>query len=175
MIRLENMLPKAFLLGIVEVVNEVGPEKAHDWLVKIAQKIGESEGGGIEGAREGDLHYLPTSPCITDIREFIEIFGHPDEFDQIVEHSNNLKDNSTEGWKYPALTDILGILHHWYNYKRAEMMGIRLLNVGTRCPLNEKYVYNEKAMQRANMTKEDVDKVLEKGYYVYKMEKIKQE
>ncbi|AEH61208.1 conserved hypothetical protein [Methanosalsum zhilinae DSM 4017] len=172
MIRLENMLPKAFLLGIVEMVNIVGPEKTLEWLEDIARRLGDIEGGGIEGAREDDINYIPISPCTTDLVEFMDMFGEPEEFKKIIEYSNHKRDISERGWEYPALTNILGVLHHWYSYRRAEISGIKLLNVGSKSPFTDEYVYNEKAMEKAGMTREEVDRYLEKGYYVYKMENI---
>jgi hypothetical protein len=40
MIRLGNMLPQGFLIGIMDLVNIIGPEKTSEWLRGIGEKLG---------------------------------------------------------------------------------------------------------------------------------------
>ena len=59
MIRLENMLPKALLTGVLKMVDLDGPEKTLQWLEDIGKDLAEIEGAGFEGARDVNILYLP--------------------------------------------------------------------------------------------------------------------
>ncbi|NPE27865.1 hypothetical protein HNV12_07810 [Methanococcoides sp. SA1] len=171
MIRVENMISKAFLLGIIEMVDKDGLEETTDWLQKIGIKLAEIEGPGFEGAREDDINYISLCPFSNILLDFIQIYGErPSQFTELVNLSNRKMSEDEDGWKYPALTTVTGILYHSYTRKRAELAGVELLNVGAKCPRTHNNVYNEKAIERAGMNKEEVDKYLEKSYYVCKIQ-----
>ncbi len=176
MIRLENMLPKAFLIGLVEMVDLVGPEKTYKWLEAIGEKMGEIEGPGFEGAREDEINYLPVCPFGNVVIDFIQIYGErPPQFIEIINYSNEMKSKSEDGWKYPALTSVIGVMHFSYSRKRAELADSLLLNVGSKSPITNTIEYNDKAIEKAGMTREEVDSYLEKAYYVYKIKPLDQE
>ncbi len=171
MIRLENMLPKAFLVGIMEMVDRFGPEETYNWIETIGAKLAEIEGPGFEGARENHVNFLPVCPFGSDFIEFVEMYGgeQPPQFVKIIEYVKDKKDSSKDGWKYPALSGVLGILHYSYSKKRAELAGADLLSVGSKSALTEELEYNYKAIEKAGMTKEEVDSYLEKSYCVFKI------
>lgn len=170
MIRVENMISKAFLLGIIEMVDKDGPEDTMSWLKKIGVKLAEIEGPGFEGAREGDINFIPVCPFSNVLLDFIQIYGErPSQFIELVAFSNRKMVEDEDGWKYPALTSVTGILYHSYTRKRAELAGVELLNVGSKCPRTQNNVYNEKALEKAEMSKEEVNKYLERSYYVCKI------
>ncbi|MBP2029664.1 hypothetical protein J2755_000584 [Methanohalophilus levihalophilus] len=172
MIRLENMLPKAFLVGIMEMVDRFGPEETFNWIVSIGTKLAEIEGPGFEGARENHVNFLPVCPFGSDFVEFVEMYGgeQPSQFLEIIDYVNKQKETAEDGWNYPALSGVLGILHYSYSKKRAELAGAELLSVGTKSPLTDEFEYNYKAIEKAGMTKEEVDKYLDKSYCVFKID-----
>ncbi|WP_292486015.1 hypothetical protein [Methanohalobium sp.] len=173
MIRLENMLPKALLTGVLKMVDLDGPEKTLKWLEGIGKDLAEIEGAGFEGARDNNILYLPICPFGGELIEFIEIYGgQPAQFKQVIEVSDNKRDNSDNPWDFPALSNILGVLHYSYVKRRAEMAGFKIFNLGCRSPMKDSdYIaYNEQAIEKVNMTKEEVDKYLEKAYCVFKIE-----
>ncbi|MCD4704231.1 MAG: hypothetical protein K8R64_08085 [Methanosarcinaceae archaeon] len=170
MIRLENMLPTAFLMGIIEMVDSVGPEKTYYWLQSIGKRLGELEGAGFEGARDDSINYLPVCPFGTDLIDFININGErPQQYMDLIDFSNKKRDISDKPWEYPALTNVLGILHHSYSKQRADMAGVKLLNVGSRSPLTDAIEYNDAAIERAGLSREEVDHYLERSFCVFKI------
>ncbi|MGM0771719.1 MAG: hypothetical protein ACQESU_08965 [Halobacteriota archaeon] len=176
MIRIENMISRIFLIGILKMVDKNGPQNALEWLREMGKELAEIEGPGFEGAREGDINYLPVCPFSNILLDFITIYGErPSQFIELVNLSNKQMMEAEDGWEYPALTTVTGILHHSYIRRRGELAGVELLNVGSRCPRTNNIVYNEKALQRANMTKDEVDKYLEKAYYVCKIKHLEKE
>ncbi|UGV41739.1 hypothetical protein J7W08_05540 [Methanococcoides orientis] len=176
MIRIENMISRAFLIGIIKMVDKNGVQNALEWLREIGEELAEIEGPGFEGAREDDINYLPVCPFSNTLLDFIAIYGErPSQFVELVNLSNKQMREAEDGWEYPALTTVTGILHHSYIKRRGKLAGVELLNVGSRCPRTNNIVYNEKALEKANMTKEDVDKYLEKAYYVCKINYLKKE
>ncbi|ADI73069.1 conserved hypothetical protein [Methanohalobium evestigatum Z-7303] len=173
MIRLENMLPKALLTGVLKMVDLDGPEKTLKWLEDIGKDLAEIEGAGFEGGRDDNILYLPICPFGGELIEFIEIYGEqPAQFKQVIEVSDKKRDNSDNPWDYPALSNILGVLHYSYVKRRAEMAGFKIFNLGCRSPMKDyDYIaYNEQAIEKVNMTREEVDKYLEKAYCVFKIE-----
>ncbi|MBN1133376.1 MAG: hypothetical protein JXA38_00295 [Methanosarcinaceae archaeon] len=171
MIRLERILPKAFLIGIVELVNSAGPEKAYLWMQSIGEKLGEGEGPGFEGAREDNINYMPLCPFANHVVEFVGMYGErPSEFMDIIRCANERRDRSKNGWQYPAIANIFCVLHHSFRVKRASMAGAEILHLGCKSPLTEITAYNEKAIEKSGMTKDDVDKILEKSICVFKIE-----
>ena len=171
MIRLENMLPKAFLFGIVEMVDMVGPDKTLDWIETIGRKMADIEGAGFEGARKNGIILIPICPCVSELIEFNELYGKsPSQFLQVIKCSNKRRDKSKQGWEYPVLTNILDVLHFSYSKQRAELAGAKFLNLGCKSPFTNINEYNKKALEKAGMTKDEVDKLLERAYCVFKIE-----
>ena len=175
MIRLSSLMPKAFFMGIVELVDMVGPEKTDRWILSIGEKLGEREGPGIEGARENSINYMPICPFANELIEFVEISGErPPQFMDIIKHTNKMREESGRGWEFPAISNIFCILHNSYRKQRAEMAGSKMLHLGCRSPLTKTIVYNDKAIEKAGMSRDDVDKVLEKSVCVFKIEDPKE-
>lgn len=171
MIRLSSMMPKAFLMGIVELVDMVGPEEADKWMMSIGKKLGEKEGPGVEGAREDGINFMPICPFANEVVEFVDMEGgRPSQFMDIIKHTNKARDESDRGWEFPAISNIFCILHHSYRKHRAEMAGDKMLHLGCKSPLSAAVAYNDKAIEKAGMSRDDVDKVLEKSVCVFKIE-----
>lgn len=172
MIRLKNILPKAFLFGIVEMVDISGVEKTYEWITTLGTKLAEIEGPGFEGAWEDDVNYLPICPFGNELIDFIHIHGSeiPSQFTELMNYVNRQKDESDEPWNYPALVSVLGILRHSYVTRRAEMAEAQVYNVGSKSVVNNIKVYNEEAIEKARMTKEQVSKILDRAFCVYKVE-----
>jgi len=170
MIRLSSMLPKAFLIGIIELVDEAGPENTCRWMQAIGEKLGEGEGAGFEGAREDDINYMPLCPFANEVIEFVEMYGErPSQFMDIIRCANERRDKSKSGWEYPAISNIFCMLHHSYRRKRAKMADADILHLGCKSPLTEITAYNEKAIEKAGMTRDDVDTILENSICVFKI------
>lgn len=171
MIRLKNILPTAFLMGIVELVDMEGAGKTYEWINSIGIKLAEIEGPGFEGARENGINYLPIYPFASELIDFINILGEtPSQFSEVISFCNKLRDESENPWDYPAITTILGLLEHSYTKKRAEMAGAKVYNVGSKSPFDESREYNADAMKKAGMSQKEVDVFLDKAYCVYKIE-----
>ncbi len=176
MIRLKNILPKAFLIGIVEMVNTAGVEKTCQWLYTIGYELAEIEGPGFEGAWEDDILYLPICPFSNELIDFNNIYGEtPRQFNDLINHVNRKKEESDKAWNYPALSSVLGILHNSYSKRRAELAGSRMYNVGSKSVVNNVKVYNEEAIEKARMTKEQVSAILDHAFSVYKVENIEEQ
>ena len=169
MIRLENMLPQAFLLGVVKMVDKDGALETIRWLEEIGEELAILEGPGFEGARENDINYLPICPFGSEITEFLEIYESPTQFDDVVNTMYELKNASDNPWDYPALTHVLGILQHSYSKKRAELAGAKMYHLGSKSPTSDFIQFNEEAIEKAGVTKEEVRKLLDKSFYVYKI------
>lgn len=174
MIRLGNMLPQGFLIGIMDLVDQIGPKKTSEWLTGIGEKLGETQGPGLEGAPEGDLNYLPLCPFYDELIRFIDLFGdRPEEFKRITEYVQEHEASNKEKVECPAVANTLCLLHHGYRKKRAEMAGAETLHLACRCSVSEvPSAYNMEAIEKAGVTKEDVDRILEKGVCVFKFIKM---
>ena len=165
------MLPKAFMFGIVEMVDMAGPEKTLDWMEAIGRKLADIEGPGFEGAREDDINYIPICPSVNELIEFIDVYGEsPSQFLEVIKASEKRREKAKDGWEYPALSNILGVLHFSYSKRRAELAGAKLINLGCKSPLTNINEYNEKALEKTGMTKDEVENLLEKAYCVFKIE-----
>lgn len=173
MIRLGNMLPQGFLIGIMDLVDMMGPEKTSEWLTRIGEKLGETQGPGFDGAPEDDLNYLPMCPFTDELIRFIDMFGErPEEFKRIVEYVTEREGSNKENVECPAVVNTLCLLHHGYRKKRAELAGAETLHLACRCSVPEvPPAYNMEAIEKAGVTKDDVDKILEKGVCVFKFVK----
>jgi hypothetical protein len=72
----------------------------------------------------------------------------------------------------PAVASILCLLHNAYRKKRAEMAGFETLHLASKPSIsNNNLAYNEEAIKKAGTTKEEVDRILEKGACVFKFVK----
>jgi hypothetical protein len=173
MIRLGSMLPQAFLIGITDLVNLIGAEKTVKWLIGIGKELGETQGSGLEGAPEGDLNYVPMCPFSDELIRYVDMFGErPEEFKTIVEYVNEREAANKDKVECPAVSSVLCLLHHAYRVKRAEMAGQKTLHLACKSPLTDSNpAYNEEAIAEAGVTKEDVDKIMEKGCCVFKFVK----
>jgi len=169
MIRLENMFPQAFLVGVTKMVDKDGTLETIEWLQEIGEELATLEGPGFEGAREDSINYLPICPFGSEITEFNEIYGHPAEFDDIVKKVYEMKSASDTPWEYPALTHALGVLQHSYSTKRAELAGAKIYSLGSKSPKGDFKQFNEEALEKAGMTKEAVGELLDRAFYVYKI------
>ncbi len=176
MIRLKNILPKAFLIGIVKMVDLSGVERTYQWMDSIGKQLAEVEGPGFEGAWEDDINYLPICPFGNELIDFNNIFGEtPSQFTELINYVNRIKAGSSEPWEYPALSSVLGILHHSYSKRRAELADHRIYNLGSRSVINDVKTYNDEAIEKARMTKDKVSDMLERSFCVYKVESLEQE
>jgi hypothetical protein len=172
MIRLENMLPRAFLVGITKMVDMAGPLETISWMRSIGEELAQIEGPGFEGARmDGDIVYLPICPFGNEIVEFSEMYDEsPPQFEAISNAMSKLKRESDTPWEYPAMSHVLDILQHSYNQKRAELAGTKYHNLGSKSPLGDIRHYNEEAIERSGLTKKDVAEILDKAFFVYVIE-----
>jgi hypothetical protein len=172
MIRLENMLPRAFLVGITKMVDRAGPLETISWMRSIGEELAQIEGPGFEGARiDSDIVYLPIAPFGNEIAEFSKTYGeNPAQFEEIINTMSKLKSESDTPWEYPAMSHVLDVLQHSYNQKRAELAGTRYYNLGSKSPLGDVRQYNEEAIERSGLTKEDVSEILDKAFFVYVIE-----
>lgn len=169
MIRLEKALPKTFLLGIVELVDLIGAEKTCEWLQIIGKQLAETEGAGFEGAREGDLNYLPICPFANELQEFIEMYGkRPEQFYEIINKLSETKYQTEKKAECPAIASILCIMHDSYRRRRAELAGKKVLHLACHSKVTSRLAYNENAIKAAGLTKSDVDKLLKKSTCIFK-------
>ncbi len=173
MIRLGSMLPQAFMVSITELVEMVGPEKTCILLSRIGKGLAETQGPGLEGVPEDDLHYLPICPFADEIIRFVDLFGErPEEFQAIVKYVTEKEAMDKDKVECPAMASILCLLHNAYRKKRAEMAGFETLHLASKLSIaGIRLAYNEEAMEKAGKTKKDVDKILEKGACVFKFVK----
>ncbi|WP_407356977.1 hypothetical protein [Methanolobus sp. WCC5] len=171
MIRLKNILPKAFLIAVVEMVNMDGVEKTYTLLNSIGSELADIEGPGFEGAWEDDINYLPICPFGNELIDFNNIYGEtPHQFTELINYVNKLKEESEEPWNFPALSSVLGILQYSYTHRRAELAEAKIYNVGSKSAVNNIKVYNEEAIEKTGMTKESVSEILNHAFCVYKVE-----
>jgi hypothetical protein len=172
MIRLKNILPKAFLIGIVEMVDISGVEKTYEWIDTLGTKLAEIEGPGFEGAWEDDINYLPIYPFGNELIDFIHIYGGetPHQFTELTNYVKKLKEESDDPWNYPAIISVLDVFQNSYVKRRAELAGARIYNVGSKSVIKNIKVYNEEAIEKARMTKEQVNKILDRAFCVNKVE-----
>lgn len=170
MIRLGSMLPQAFMVGITELVKMVGPEKTCILLSRIGKGLAETQGQGLEGVPEDDLHYLPICPFADEIIRFVDLFGErPEEFKAIVKYVTEKEAGNKDKVECPAMASILCLLHNAYRKKRAEMAGFETLHLASKLSIaGAKLAYNEEAIEKAGKTKQEVDRILEKGACVFK-------
>ncbi|WP_406656825.1 hypothetical protein V7O62_13305 [Methanolobus sp. ZRKC2] len=152
------------------MVDRDGPLETIRWLQDIGEELAILEGPGFEGAREDNINYLPICPFGSEITEFLEIYKSPTQFDDVINKMYELKKDSDNPWDYPALIHVLGILQHSYSRKRAELAGAEIYNLGSKSQSGNLVKYNEEAIKKTGMTKEEVRKVLDKAFYVYKIE-----
>ncbi|MDK2833306.1 MAG: hypothetical protein PWP63_393 [Methanolobus sp.] len=172
MIRLENLLPRAFLTGIMKMVDMAGSLETIYWMQSIGKELADIEGPGFEGARaDSDIVYLPISPFGNEVVEFSKIYEeNPAQFNSVISTMSKLKGESDAPWEFPAMSHVLDVLQHSYNQKRAELAGTRLYNLGSKSPLGDVIQYNDEAIERAGLTKQDVAVMLEKAFFVYFIE-----
>ncbi|MCK4937340.1 MAG: hypothetical protein KAR85_01905 [Methanosarcinales archaeon] len=173
MIRLGSMLPQAFLIGITDLVDLIGAEMTVEWLIRIGTELGETQGPGLEGDPEGDLNYLPMCPFSHELIRYIDMFGErPEGFKIIVDYVKEREAADEDKVECPAVSSVLCLLHHAYRVKRAEMAGQKTLHLACKSPLTgSKTAYNEEAIEKAGVTKKDVDKIMEKSICVFKFVK----
>lgn len=173
MIRLGRMLPQAFMVSITELVNMLGPEKTCILLSRIGKGLAETQGAGLEGVPEDDLHYLPMCPFANEIIHFIDLFGErPEEFQTIVKYVTEKEYMDEDKVECPAMASILCLLHNAYRKKRADMAGFETLHLASKLSIaGGKLAYNEVAIEKAGTTKQEIDTILEKGACVFKFVK----
>lgn len=173
MIRLGSMLPQAFMVGITELVKTIGPGKTCILLSHIGKELAETQGAGLEGVPENDLHYLPMCPFADEIIRFVDLFGErPEEFKTIVEYVAEKEAMNKDKVECPAMASILCLMHNAYRKKRAEMAGFETLHIASKPSITgAKLAYNDEAMEKAGKTKEEIDRILEKGACVFKFVK----
>lgn len=176
MIRLKNILPKAFLIGIMEMVDICGVENTFQWMNSIGMKLADIEGPGFEGAWEDDINYLPICPFGNELTDINNIYGEtPAQFTELINYVNKLKEESDKPWEFPALSNVLGILQNSYIQRRAELADARIYNVGSKSVVSKIKIYNQEAIQQSTMTKEQVSELLDKAFYIYKVEYLAKE
>jgi len=170
MIRLDSMLPQAFMIGIIEMVNEDGPEKTTKWLTNIGKEMAKTQGSGLEGNPLDGLNYLPLCPFADELIRFIDIFGeHPEEFLKIVQYVAEREAEDKNKVECPAVANILCLLHNAYRKKRARMAGYETLHLASKSLLpNVLPAYNEEAIKVAGVSREQVDELLKKGTCIFK-------
>jgi hypothetical protein len=173
MIRLGNMLPQAFMIGIMKLVDMIGPEKTCEWLTSIGEELAITQGPGLEGVPEDDLNYLPMCPFSDELIRFIDMHGErPEQFQKMIECIAQREAADKDNVECPAVATILCLLHHAYRAKRAEMAGAELLHLASKSPIpSVPPAYNEEAIQKAGVSKEKVDRFLEKSICVFKFVK----
>lgn len=176
MTRLKNILPKAFLIGIMELVDLIGPEKTCKWVQAIGEKLGTDEGPGFEGARKGNINYLPLCPFAHDTIEFVEMYGErPSQFIDIIRHVQKKKQSSMFPHKFPIISNIFCVLHHSYRQKRANLAGFNSIHIGCHHTFKNGIMYNENAIKKVGMTKESVRKILGNSVCVFRIEPMEDE
>lgn len=170
MIRLGSMLPQAFMIGISDLVDTVGPEMTVKWLIRIGRELAETQGPGLEGDPAGDLNYLLLNPFSDEVIRFIDMFGErPEEYQRIDEYVKEREKENKDIVECPAVASVICIMHHAYRVRRAEMAGMKTLHLACRSPATGNIpVYNEEAIAKAGVSKEDVDSILENGMCVFK-------
>lgn len=173
MIRLGSLLPQAFMVGIAQLVDMMGTEKAVDWLIFIGEELAKTQGPGFEGAPENSLNYLPLCPFTDELVRFVDLFGErPEEYRKILEYVKEKKMDEKEKIKFPAVSTTLCLIHHAYRSRRAQLAGAETLHLACKCSVTDAPpVYNEEAIAAAGVSKEKVEKILEKGVCVFKFVK----
>ncbi|MHC1567310.1 MAG: hypothetical protein ACXQT5_07675, partial [Candidatus Syntropharchaeia archaeon] len=107
-------LVRAFIAGAIEVSNTMGTQTLYNWLRAVGEKLGEMEGGGMEGRKKNDLYYHPICPftALLETAHCQELIKKENSYAEIPRE---------EGVDKPACADIICIMHHAYMKKRAEL------------------------------------------------------
>jgi hypothetical protein len=156
----KNILPNAFLMAVVESVRSDGPEKTIRWIETIASKLGEKEGPGLEGDPRGGMNCLYICPFANVLQEFLDLYGEiPPEFTELIKCSDN-----------PAVSNIFCIFHHNFRIKRGELAGKNVYHLASNANAERIAAYNDEAIVRAGVRKEEIDDLLEKVTCIFKFE-----
>ncbi len=158
-----KIVSEAFLMAIIEGVRKDGPEKTFEWIEHVADNLGEKEGPGLEGDPKGSLNCLHICPFANALQEFLIKYGEtPPEFMALLDSAD--RDDTF------AASNVFCIFHHTIRTKRAELAGRKVYHLASSANAERKTAYNEKAIEAANMTKADIDELMEKTVCVFKYE-----
>lgn len=156
-----KILMRAFIIGSIEVNNMMGEQALYDWLRAVGKRMGEIEGGGIEGRVSGNLHYEP-------VCRFAAQFETAHYYDILSKKGDKYaKFPMAKGADKSARADILCIMHHAYRRKRAELAGKEVFHLAAKSHLTGEVVFNEEALKKVDKGKEEIEKLMEKAACVY--------
>ena len=159
----KKQVSEAFLMAIIESVRRDGPEKTIEWIESVANNLGEKEGPGLEGDPRGGVNCLHICPFANVLQEFFNWYGgEPAEFAELL--------NSCRINKKFAASNVFCIFHHTFRVKRAELAGRRAFHLASNANAECKTAYNEKAIEKAGMTKEEIDEMLKKTVCIFQFE-----
>lgn len=152
---------KAFIIGAIEVNNRMGGEALYDWLWAIGDRLGELEGGGIEGRKSGDLYYDPICPLKVQLET-------EHYFDILSKRGDSYLECPREGGiDKPACGDIMCIMHYAYRRKRGELAGKKVFHLMARSHLTEDPIFNEDAIKAAGKTKKDIEDLMQESACIF--------
>jgi len=160
---IRKLVSEAFLMAIIESVRREGPEKAVEWIERVADDLGEKEGPGLEGDPRGGVNCLYICPFANMLQEFLNWYGGmPAEFAELL--------NCSQLNKKFAASNVFCIFHYTILAKRAELAGRNAVHLASNANAECKAAYNEDAIEKAGMTKEEIDEMLKKTVCIFQFE-----
>jgi len=160
---IKKLVSEAFLMAIVESVKRDGPEKTIELIENVAKYIGEKEGPGLEGDPKGSVNCMYICPFANILQEFLNKYGGmPPEFEELLEYSNDRDDI--------AASNVFCLYHHSLRAKRAEMAGKKVSHLASNANAEAKTTYNDKAIEAANLSRENIDELITKTVCIFKYE-----
>ncbi|MHC1632123.1 MAG: hypothetical protein ACXQT4_07565 [Methanotrichaceae archaeon] len=160
---IKKLVSEAFLMTIIDSVRRNGPEKTIEWIVHVANNLGEKEGPGLEGDPRGSINCMYICPFANILQEFLNKYGGmPPEFEEL------LSCNSIE--ETLAASNVFCIFHHTLRAKRSELAGRKAIHLASNANAEGLIAYNDKAIEAVGLTKEEIDELITKTVCIFKYE-----
>jgi hypothetical protein len=158
-----KLISEAFLMAVIESVKREGTDKTIEWIKSVANDLGDKEGPGLEGDPRGNVNCLYICPFANMLQEFLNRYGGtPPEFMDLL-NSDNVSGNF-------AASNIFCIFHHTLRSKRAELAGRKASHLASNANADCITAYNDKAIEAAGLTKDDIDELMTKTVCVFQFE-----
>ncbi|MHC1567806.1 MAG: hypothetical protein ACXQT5_08610 [Candidatus Syntropharchaeia archaeon] len=152
----------AFTIGAIEINRTMGTHILYDWLRAIGERMGEMDGGGIEGERHNDLSYHPICLFITQLESsrYRELFSKEGRDLAKILENVDARDRA-------ASPDIICITHHAYMKKRAELAGKKFFHLAAKSHLTNESIFNDGAIKEVGKKKREIEKLMENAACVF--------
>jgi hypothetical protein len=152
-------MTKAFLIGIQEMEEKIGPEETDRWMEKIGEELAEIEGPGIMGEQEGDLNCFTICLFAPKLDEFIEEMGLPEGHEQILKYVKARYDEKGG----PVPVNVMCSMCYAYRKKRGELSGKKnMLHLAAKYRLTENKNLDEEGIKESGHTVKEIKDLLKK-------------